>query len=493
MGQGFRPSTANTAFHQQMVYAVCAEVAAAFTGALGRDLSWGFDSGVLKLRPHYSGERNAYYDPESGELRFGFFAADPTPGAGVLPGGTVYTCLSHDIVAHEMTHAVLDGMRARFHEPTNPDVLAFHEGFADLVAILMHFGRLDVVKLAITRSAGRLGADPTIFSIAAEFGAATGLKGFLRTALGTPTANHLAYGESDEPHELGSVLVGAVLDAFSHVFERRAATVKSVLALRTHAGAPMETAGVELLADIASRTASQFLALCIRAVDYCPPVDIRFGEYLRALVTADYDLVEDDRDGFRPELIAAFSRRKVFPDDVPDISEDSLLWRAPDTALPAIPGLGFDVIPLCPDPGESPSCEEIQREAGALADVVTDPRFRKAFGLSNDASANRPTIESIRILRRVGPDRQVRFGLVCEVLQRMPSNGDRRTIISGGSTVILDSAGTVRLVIRKAVDNAERASSLLRFQRSTLGVEQVQAHAARKTWAALHASAFGSV
>jgi hypothetical protein len=42
----------------------------------------------------------------------------------------VFTCLSQDIIAHEVTHALLDGMHRRFNEPSNLDVLAFHEAFA---------------------------------------------------------------------------------------------------------------------------------------------------------------------------------------------------------------------------------------------------------------------------------------------------------------------------------------------------------------------------
>jgi len=37
----------------------------------------------------------------------------------------VYAALSHDIIAHEMTHALLDGIHKAFREPSNPDVLAF--------------------------------------------------------------------------------------------------------------------------------------------------------------------------------------------------------------------------------------------------------------------------------------------------------------------------------------------------------------------------------
>ncbi|SHG86530.1 hypothetical protein SAMN02745157_4967 [Kaistia soli DSM 19436] len=487
LDQGHRPSTTDPAFHQQMVYAVCSEVAAVFTGALGRDLSWGSDTGILKLRPHYGEDRNAYYDPESNELRFGYFKAVPEPGPGLLPHGTVFTCLSHDIIAHEMTHAVLDGMRSRFQEPTNTDVLAFHEGFADIVAILLHFGHAGDVKDAIVRSVGKIGADPTIFSLAAQFGGATGANGPLRTALGTDAADSRVYGFSDEPHELGSVLVSAILEALSQVFERRASSIKALIAAYKRPEAPLHPTSVELLAAIAMRTSNQFLALCIRAIDYCPPIDIRFGEYLRALITADHDLVEDDRDGFRHELITAFARRKIFPDDVPDISEESLLWRGPDRVPPRMPGLSFDALQLRPDPGESPSSEEIEREAGALADVVTDPDLLASFGLSSDKRAGLPTIESIRILRRVGPDRQVRFGLVCEVLQQVRvASGDREIEMTGGSTVIMDSAGTIRFVIRKAADRANRVAAVDQFRQSALGAKQSEAYDEGRTWAALH-------
>ena len=51
-----------------------------------------------------------------------------------MKGERVFTCLSHDVIAHELTHALLDGMRSHFTIPTQVDVLAFHEAFADLVS-----------------------------------------------------------------------------------------------------------------------------------------------------------------------------------------------------------------------------------------------------------------------------------------------------------------------------------------------------------------------
>jgi len=47
----------------------------------------------------------------------------------------VFTCLSHEIVAHETAHALLDGMARGLVAPTNRDMLAFHEAFADVIAL----------------------------------------------------------------------------------------------------------------------------------------------------------------------------------------------------------------------------------------------------------------------------------------------------------------------------------------------------------------------
>jgi hypothetical protein len=70
--------------------------------------------------------------------------------------------------------------------------------------------------------------------------------------------------------------------------------------------------------------------MCVRAIDYCPPVDITFGEFLRAVITADFDLVEDDDLNYRIAFIEAFRKRGIYPRDVRTLSVESLLWRGPN-------------------------------------------------------------------------------------------------------------------------------------------------------------------
>ena len=93
----------------------------------------------LRLVPHAFEGANAYYDPELHAVLFGYFRADPDDPGQNLPNQIIFTCLSHDIVAHEVTHALIHRERPHFLEATNIDILAFHEGFADLIALFQHF------------------------------------------------------------------------------------------------------------------------------------------------------------------------------------------------------------------------------------------------------------------------------------------------------------------------------------------------------------------
>ncbi len=56
---------------------------------------------------------------------------------------------------------------------------------------------------------------------------------------------------------------------------------------------------------------------------------LTFGDYLRALITADTDIVPDDDLGYRVAFIEAFQRRGIYPQDVRNLSIESLSWRPP--------------------------------------------------------------------------------------------------------------------------------------------------------------------
>ena len=144
LASGLAPtSVERPQFHLQMVYAVCSLTYAAFRRALGRRHRWAVapapgseEHARLKVRPFGLRQKNAYYDRDEGCLSFGYFRAGARPAGHTVPKGMIFTALSHDVIAHETTHALLDALRSEFYFPSNPDVLAFHEGFADLVALV---------------------------------------------------------------------------------------------------------------------------------------------------------------------------------------------------------------------------------------------------------------------------------------------------------------------------------------------------------------------
>lgn len=110
---GLAPSEADPRFHQQMVYAVISSVLEHLERALGRRFRFGRDP--LVAYPHAFQGQNAFYDPDRAHrgLFFGYFPADRDSPGHMLPGQWVFTCLSHDIIAHELTHAIVDRLRPR--------------------------------------------------------------------------------------------------------------------------------------------------------------------------------------------------------------------------------------------------------------------------------------------------------------------------------------------------------------------------------------------
>ncbi len=358
---GLAPAEGDPKFHQQMVYAVAMRTIHTFEEALGRKALWsprvdGLNDAeyVPKLRiyPHALRDRNAYYNPLKKALLFGYFPARPLDSGSLQPGGMVFTCLSHDIVAHETAHALLDGMARGLVEPTNPDMLAFHEAFADIIALFQHFTLPGILEDQIGRVRGDLRDRNLLGELALQFGLGYGLHGALRSYIGRFDAQDhwqrtkpspTDYPRATEQHERGAVLVGAIFDAFLSIYERRIADLKRIASEGTgilHAG-DLHPDLVRRFADEARKAAVHMLNICIRAIDYCPPVDLTFGDFLRAAITADADLFPEDVLDYRVALMESFRQRGIYPNDVRTMSEDALRWKGPETDLRVLGHVAF--------------------------------------------------------------------------------------------------------------------------------------------------------
>ncbi|GAA0749186.1 hypothetical protein CA233_14825 [Sphingomonas sp. ABOLD] len=355
---GLEPSEGRPQFHQQMVFAVVMRTIRAFERALGRVVLWARDERLssaelppgaiernftrrLRIYPHALREANAYYSPDKRALLFGYFK--PPESAADVQASWVFTCLSQDVIAHETTHAILHGMRQRSIDPSHVDARAFHEGFADIVALLQHFSMAPVVRQLLAASHGSLREPGLLTGLGEQFGRAIGRSKSLRyalEALGDRARTHQGSAESiaaaiaklretTEPHARGGFLVAAVFDAFVTIYERRSEDLLRLARPGLVPGNGLSPDLVGRLTQEAAKAADQVLRMCVRALDYLPPIGMTFGEYLRAIITADTDLVRDDPLHYRVAFVEAFKRWGITVPGCISMAPDSLLWDSP--------------------------------------------------------------------------------------------------------------------------------------------------------------------
>jgi hypothetical protein len=338
---------ADPRFHAQNVYALVMRSVARFEAALGRHVSWSFPYGhQLQVAPHAFCEANAYYAEEEQGLLFGYF-----PGRRHR---TIFACLSHDVVVHETAHALLDGLRDRYTDPSVPDQAAFHEGFADLVALLSVFSVPEVIEALVrisireNRRGGKAGATArpahhvqeewlrksALFRLAEEMGQELQEhRGkALRTSLElVPSPSLLDRDEFQLPHRRGEILVAAVLDALVRTWSRRLQELGSDEIGRD------ETAAVRRIAEEGAAAAAYLLTLAVRALDYAPPMDLLFGDYLSAMLTADVEVnPQERRFKLRDALLHSCKAYGIRPTSD---AGDGGRWHAPEVD-PTIEGRG---------------------------------------------------------------------------------------------------------------------------------------------------------
>lgn len=508
---GLAPSESNPQFHQQMVYAVTMRTIQTFERALGRLALWSPDrtretEGTpsvprdgyvqrLRIYPHAMREANAYYSPAKKALLFGYFPAASTDNSDQRL--TVFTCLSHDIVAHEVTHALLDGMHRRFSEPSNPDVLAFHEAFADLVALFQHFSIPEVLRQQIAATRGDLSSQNRLGELAQQFGQAIGKRGALRSFIGERDANdqwiphkpdRTALRVRWEPHERGAILVAAVFDAFLTIYKSRVADLLRIASDGTGVlpEGHLHPDLVNRMADEAAEAAQRVLDMCVRALDYCPPVDLTFGDYLRAIITADFEFDPEDATHRRVAFVEAFRRYGIVPETVRTLSVDGLLWRPTSAAPDEDENVVLDLITQWSNDiaawGLVHNREELfnltRTRQGQLHQYLK-AKFNNGTTISGIVPTRPFEVHSIRPSIRSDWEGRPHCQWIVELTQRIPQWFDDDESLDtsdtpaagqapagaapdyyfrGGCTLVIEAdSGKVRYAIRKRLDSARRA------------------------------------
>jgi hypothetical protein len=455
-------------FHQQNVYAIVMKTLARFEFALGRRVSWGFRGHQIHIAPHAFADANAFYSKEDQALVFGYFMGSS--------GQIVFSCLSHDVVAHETTHAILDGLRNRYTDPSSPEQAGFHEGFADVVALLSVFSLKDVVGTLLqpgftqtktTLEASLIAAEAlkpemlrksVLLGLADQMGAEMmGVRGDRADALRrSVNLRKFKAGEIDEveefqePHRRGEILVAAILNAFLNVWSARIKKIE-----RGKCGGKLD---LELVVEQGAEAANHLLTMAIRALDFAPPTDLQFSDYLSALITADKELVPDDsRYHYRRILLESFADYGVEPASInsPDGS-----WEGCDADLKY----------------DRSHFESMMRDPDEIFRFIWENR--EELKLHEQAYTK---VISVRPCLRIGPDGFVLRETVAEYIQMMTIqarelqyfdppigkpeglSGEREVTIYGGGALIFDEYGRLKYHVNNRVENVGRQTPRLKY------------------------------
>jgi len=445
-------------FHCQNVYAHVMRTLSRFEYALGRRISWGFYGHHLKVMPHAFADANAFYSPRGHVLMFGYFPS-------LNNRRNIFTCLSHDIIVHETTHALLDGLRERYTDPSSPDQAAFHEGFADIVALLSVFTMKGVAKKIIDLTdKNRKNNLVSIKSITPEKLKKTGLLGLaeemgqeIQSIRGDALRRSVDMGPSPsyycddaewlESHRRGEILVAAVINTMLKIWCKRMESLGQI---------SKGYIDSDRVAEEAADIADMLLTIVIRALDYCPPVDIKFGDFLSALLTADQVLYSDDsRYHFRETLVECFASFGISPAST---GGSDGCWDRVNT------NLNYDQMHF----------SSMQSDEDEVFRFIWENR--KNLILCKDAYSR---VISVRPCFRIGPDGFILRETVAEFLQtlELPASqlkrykinkpkgmkNDKSITLYGGSTLVFDEFCRLQYEVHNDLLNTVRQQERLNY------------------------------
>ncbi len=247
--------------------------------ALGRRLTWAFEAPQLLVVPRAGDMPNAYYERESHSLQFFSFAGRR---------GTIFSCMSRDIVAHETAHAIIDGIVPDLYHASSPQALAFHESLADLTALLSAFYSDELSARVLEQTNGSIDKPSAFSMVAEEFGRGRDPRGDqpLRSLINDRTFDP----DETEPHDLSEVLSGALYAVMVQVYAEWRKRFKPQPALAV--------------------AREQFKRMLLRALDYLPPGEISFADYGRAILASD-EAAHPADPALRDVLADEFVKRKI--------------------------------------------------------------------------------------------------------------------------------------------------------------------------------------
>jgi len=232
------------------------------TDALGRPVTWAFDSQQLLVVPRAGLLANAFYERESGSLQF-FYCPSSV-------GHMIYTALSPDIIVHETAHAILDGIAPDLYHAARTQSIALHEAIADLAAIVLTLLNEKIIFSLRYISSGKLNIKAALSKVAEEFGSE------IRRDVGADCLRVLrnrrkldsSSVDLADPYEVSEVLSGAMYQVFMHYANGN--------------GSEHPSTSQDIL-----KSGGKFARLIFRGLDYLPPGEASLADFARAVIAAD--------------------------------------------------------------------------------------------------------------------------------------------------------------------------------------------------------------
>lgn len=473
-------------FHAQNVYAVAMRTLGFFERALGRRVSWSSQGHQLHIVPHAFAQANAFYSEPDRALMFGYFLTEA--------GQPIFTALSHDIVAHETTHALLDGLRTRYTDASLPDQAGFHEGFADIVALLSVFSLEAVVAAAIGEDSRYVIGEQEIelvdkakvsldalqksifLGLGREFGRALDGSGDLRRSI-LREPDSFVDGAMEE-HDRGELIVAVVMRAFVTLWSAR------IGALGRFKG----KYNLAMVVEEGAKVARQLLNMCIRGLDYCPPTDLDFSQFIAAVLTSDREIAPDDsRFGYRRALREAAAEYRIV--EPAGIYDQDGCWK--------------HFVPAEPLSYMRSNYAAMTRSKDELFRFLWENR--KALQIDDRAYTE---VLSIDTAQRIGPDGIALCETICQYYQRAdlfaseteftlgckrPDGMDttERITAFGGGVLVLDQYGQVKYHIANPLNSADRQQRRMAWLAESGGLDS-RVEPSRMRFAVTHLNRMGA-
>ena len=270
-------------FHQVNAFAVAGHTLAFVEREWGRSISWR-SGGPLIIRPHAFAGLNSFYDPRSNSLNFGYLVSP-------LQGLTIWTCLSHDLVAHELGHALLHTFRPLYASATDSDTAALNESLCDLLAMFSALEHPEVVEYLYRETKGDIRRPNLVSEFGAAVGHGTSVKPtpFIRSALAGPPY-HPSFPL--EIHARSAIWTSAIYEIVAQLVDSQKPT-----------GTGFSSAVVE---------ASKWVTgMIFRTFHYMPPTNLTMRMFSRLLYEADARVFPADS-LFRDIAKSIFEKRNLW-------------------------------------------------------------------------------------------------------------------------------------------------------------------------------------